>query len=133
MSHVHPDRDRVISLIRKGVTGPIIMLNLLRFRDVADYSETPELAPDEPISGAEAYRRYAAHTLPFLAEVGAELLFRGPAHPQIIGPEQWDEVLVVKHQSVEAFLGFAQNKGYLAGAGHRTAGLADSRLLPFSE
>jgi hypothetical protein len=31
------------------------MLNLLRFREIADYSANPELTPAEPISGAEAF------------------------------------------------------------------------------
>lgn len=40
------------------------MLNLLRFRAAADYSASPELAPETPISGAEAYCRYIAHAMP---------------------------------------------------------------------
>lgn len=115
--------------------GPIVMLNLLRFREVADYAAAPELAPESPISGLEAYERYMAHTAPFLKEAGGELLFQGTAGSYLIGPakEHWDRVLLVRHQSAQAFLSFASNKAYLAGAGHRTAALADSRLLPISE
>jgi len=40
------------------------MLNLLRFREVADYRATPALAPPAPISGADAFQRYIDHTLP---------------------------------------------------------------------
>jgi hypothetical protein len=53
------------------------MLNLLRFRDIADYSETPELMPSESISGAEAYQKYIDHTLPFLKESGGDSVFLG--------------------------------------------------------
>lgn len=114
--------------------GPIVMLNLLRFREVADYSGAPELAPPEPISGREAYERYAAHTIPILKEAGAEVLFRGDGRSYLIGPEdeRWDLVLLVRHVSAQVFLSFATNKTYLAGAGHRTAALEDSRLLPIS-
>jgi len=49
--------------------------HLLRFRDVADYSANPELAPREPISGAEAYQLYIAHTLPHLRRTGGDLIF----------------------------------------------------------
>lgn len=116
-------------------SGPIVMLNLLRFRDVADYSASPELAPESPISGKEAYQRYMAHTAPFLTEAGGELLFQGTGGPYLIGPEasRWDLVLLVRHQSAQAFLSFASNQAYLAGMGHRTAALADSRLLPIVE
>jgi hypothetical protein len=37
------------------IEGGLVMLNLLRFREVADYSANPELAPAAPISGAEAF------------------------------------------------------------------------------
>ena len=86
--------------------GPVVMLNLLRFRDVADYAAHPELAPETPISGAEAYQRYAAHALPFVEAAGGELLYSGRGGPYLIGPEdgRWDLVLLVKHQSAQAFL-----------------------------
>ena len=54
------------ALFSRKITGKVVMLNLLRFRDVADYSANPELMPNEPISGAEAYQKYIDHALPFL-------------------------------------------------------------------
>ncbi|MCA9914531.1 MAG: DUF1330 domain-containing protein, partial [Anaerolineae bacterium] len=51
------------ALFRRAIVGEVIMLNLLRFRDVADYAATPELAPEESISGREAYQKYIDHTL----------------------------------------------------------------------
>lgn len=41
--------------------------------------------------------------------------------------------MLVRHQSVEAFLGMAKNYDYMAGWGHRVAALEDSRLLPIVE
>lgn len=119
----------------KGITEPIVMLNLLRFKDVADYAEYPELAPPEPISGRAAYGAYAAHTQPFLEASGGEVLFAGEASNFLIGPqeERWDYVLLVKHKSPQEFLNFAQNSAYQAGLGHRSAALEDSRLLPILE
>ena len=63
------------------MAGTIVMLNLLRFRKVADYSVSPKLAPDTPISGAEAYDRYVAHTLPHLNASGGDVLFLGEGGP----------------------------------------------------
>ena len=110
------------------------MLNLLRFREVADYSASPELAPETAISGAAAFERYIAHTLPYLRESGGELMFVGAGGSFLIGPEdeRWDMVMLVRQKSVESFLAFASNEGYLAGMGHRTAAIEDSRLLPLS-
>jgi hypothetical protein len=41
--------------------------------------------------------------------------------------------MLVRQSSMQSFLAFAQDAGYLAGLGHRTAALADSRLLPLVE
>lgn len=110
-------------------------MNLLRFRDEADYSATPDLAPPTPITGEEAYRRYAEHTLPYLRQAGGDMIFAGKGGAYLIGPpdERWDLAMLVRQSSVEAFLSFASNPGYLTGMGHRTAALEDSRLLPLVE
>lgn len=120
------------ALFARNITGEVVMLNLLRFREVADYSDFPELAPDEPISGRAAYAKYAAHTLPLLEAAGGSLLYSGIGGDFLIGPggHGWDRVLLVRHKSVKAFMSFASDKNYAAGAGHRTAALLDSRLLP---
>jgi uncharacterized protein (DUF1330 family) len=132
--YLEPTQESGAAFVRRGIAGPVVMLNLLRFRDIADYSAAPELAPDEPITGAAAYRRYEEHTAPFLEEAGGEVLFKGAGGHVLVGPpgERWDLVLLVQHQSSEAFLSFATNQDYLAGIGHRTAALEDSRLLPVS-
>lgn len=112
--------------------GEIVMLNLLKFKDIADYAHLPAIAPKEVISGKEAYQLYMDHTLPFLKETGSEVVFAGKSNSFLIGPSQedWDLVLLVKHKDAATFLAFAQNEKYLVIAGHRTAALEDSRLLP---
>ncbi|GGG16161.1 hypothetical protein GCM10011344_15900 [Dokdonia pacifica] len=114
--------------------GEIVMLNLLKFKDIANYSQTPALTPETPISGKEAYQLYMEHTLPFLKEAGSEVLFSGKSASFLIGPSQedWDLVLLVKHKDAATFLKFAQNEAYLSIAGHRAAALEDSRLLPIT-
>jgi len=116
----------------RGIKGKVTMLNLLRYKDIADYSNSPELAPELPISGKEAYNLYMHHTRPHIEAAGARVLYMGKGGPFVIGPpsEHWDLVLLVQHESVEKFMAFAQNKEYLKTMGHRTAALEDSRLLP---
>ena len=123
------------ALFARNISGAVTMLNLLRFREVADYSAHPELMPDEPISGAAAYQKYIDHTLPFLKESGGELVFLGKGGQYLIGPqdEQWDLVMLVRQNSLADFMAFSSNEEYLAGIGHRTAALEDSRLLPIVE
>lgn len=123
------------ALYLRGIQGPVVMLNLLRFRAVADYSATPQLAPPEPISGEAAYRLYIEYTLPHLKKSGGELVFLGKGGDFLIGPtdERWDAVMLVRQSSVSEFMAFAANPEYLEGIGHRTAALEDSRLLPLIE
>ena len=123
------------AFVMRGHTGPIVMLNLLRFRAQADYAADPQLAPSHPISGAEAYRRYMEHTLPHLQASGGELVFYGSGGPFLIGPEheRWDAAMLVRQKSVADFVAFNSNQAYLAGLGHRTAAVEDSRLLPLVE
>lgn len=133
--HLDPLDENVAHLLERRLSGPVAMLNLLRFRETADYSEAPELAPEEPISGSEAYDRYIEHTLPFLEATGGSLAFVADGGHVFIGPpeECWDLALLVRQASIEDFFAFADNEAYLAGIGHRTAALLDSRLLPLVE
>ena len=111
------------------------MLNLLRFRETADYSATPVLNPAKPISGREAYDIYVRLTLPFLKESGGDILFLGKGGHFLIGPENeyWDAIMLIRQHSVNSFLAFEQNEDYMKIIGHRTAALVDSRLLPVEE
>lgn len=74
------------ALYLRNISGSIVMLNLLRFREIADYSNNPEFAPTEAISGREAYQKYIDHTLPFLPKSGGELLFLGEGGNYLIRP-----------------------------------------------
>jgi hypothetical protein len=132
---LQPTQQSGAELFRRNITGEVIMLNLLRFKTTADYSATPVLAPETPITGREAFQRYIEHTLPFLRQSGGELTLLGCGGPFFIGPadERWDAVMLVKQDSLASFMAFASNEEYLAGIGHRTAALVDSRLLPVVE
>lgn len=123
------------ALFTRNITGEVVMLNLLRFRETADYSANPKLEPARRISGAEAFKKYIDHTLPFLEKSGGELIFLGSGGTYLIGPqdERWDMVMLVRQNSVADFMAFNENQAYLAVLGHRTAALEDSRLLPIVE
>lgn len=115
--------------------GKIVMLNLLKFKVTADYTNLEELKPPGEISGEEAYQLYMDCTLPELEKAGSRVIYFGRSRSFLIGPdaEKWDAVLLVEHESVSKFIDFAQNPDYLKKAGHRTAALEDSRLLPTNE
>ena len=135
MQYLEPTDSAVVALMERAISGPVTMLNLLKLRETADYSASPELTPAEPISGRAAYERYIEHTLPFLHESGGTLEFLGEGGPYLIGPpdEGWDLVMLVRQQSVASFLAFASNQAYMLGVGHRSAAVRDSRILPLAD
>ena len=129
---VSPTPEAIGSLVARNIEGPVTMLNLLRFRETADYSDAPGLAPQDSISGEEAYAIYSAHTLPHLESVGGTVVFMGEGGTLLIGPQEarWDRVLLVRYPNLAAFVAMTQNPQYHEGAEHRAAALEDSRLLP---
>lgn len=109
--------------------GTVTMLNLLKFRDAADYSQHP----DEPArTGRDAYAFYAAHALPIVSSYGGRTVFSGNLAETIIGPTglEWDQVLLVEYPRVATFMEMVQSAEYRAISHHRTAALEDSRLVP---
>jgi len=107
---------------------PIVMINLLRYRDRAAY---PPGADAEPCSGREAYQRYGAGVTPIIGEAGARIVWFGSVKQIVIGPdgEQWDDAILVQYPSRKAFLAMVSRPDYREIAIHRTAALADSRLI----
>ncbi|MGA9365782.1 MAG: DUF1330 domain-containing protein [Bacteroidota bacterium] len=133
--YLEPTQKSGAALFSRKIRGEIVMLNLLRFREVADYSLNPELMPAEPISGRTAYQKYIDHTLPILEATGGGIVFLGEGGDYLIGPEEerWDMAMLIRQKSLTDFMAFATHREYLAGIGHRTAALEDSRLLPLIE
>jgi hypothetical protein len=134
-TYLEPTQEQGRAFFTRRIAGSVVMLNLLRFREVADYTEAPGLMPSSATTGEEAYRLYMEHTLPYLKASGGEILFYGRGGDFFIGPdnERWDAAMLVRQSSVASFLAFASNPDYLAGIGHRTAALEDSRLLPLTD
>ena len=130
--YLEPSQEAGAKLFSKQIKGEIYMLNLLRFKETADYTAFPLLAPLQSVSGQQAFNSYIKHTMPFLKESGGEIVFMGTCSDFFIGPrdEKWDFVMLIKQQSLQSFLAFASNPAYIKILGHREAAIVDSRLLP---
>src|SRR5919202_5925084 len=126
--YLDPTQESGRAFVSRRIAGEVVMLNLLRFREYADYSAFPRLAPQTPISGEAAYRLYIQHALPHLRKSGGELVFFGRGGQFLIGPteERWDAAMLVRQRSVADFMAFAANQEYLEGIGNMVAGLEDS-------
>jgi uncharacterized protein (DUF1330 family) len=120
---IFPTESQLTELRAMPAGEPIVMLNLLRFKERAS-------APDEGLSGREAYELYGREAAPFLAKVGGRMLNGVVAQQVVIGPgHEWDMALLVEYPSAGRFLEMASDPGYLEVHAHRDAALADSRLI----
>lgn len=108
--------------------GPILMLNLLAFREMAN-----EGSVADALTGREAYQEYGRRVLALGDVFTGAVVTRGPGAAMVIGPEDkhWDEMLVVRYSSVAAFVDMVTNADYQEIAKWRTAAISDSRLIAF--
>jgi uncharacterized protein (DUF1330 family) len=97
----------------EGPDGPVVMVNLNRYRD------------------RDAYERYGEVALSVLARLGGRVLWHTQVKQTVIGvpTETFDEVIAVWYPSTTAFLSFATDTEIAAALEHRTAGLEHAVLL----
>jgi uncharacterized protein (DUF1330 family) len=132
--HIDPDRQAWELFKSLPKDQPIHMLNLVKVKPKAEYP------PDHPdhgkdISGLEAYRAYGRTTAPIFAGVGGRQVWAGKPQVMVTGPqdaEQWDIAFVAEYPSAQAFIDMVRDPAYREFVKHRTAGVADSRLLRLS-
>ena len=123
---VTPSDDQLAELASTRIEGPVVMLNLLRFRATAAYPDGRDGG-----TGADAYGRYAEVAMRKVTERGGRLLYAAAADQTVIGPshEKWDQIAIVEYPNRAAFLDMVQDPEYLDAHVHREAGLEDTRLI----
>ncbi|MGV6802667.1 MAG: DUF1330 domain-containing protein [Ruegeria sp.] len=128
--YIDPDRSQFEAFKVLDRDHPIEMLNLVRFRQKAEYPSGHELS-DSGLSGAEAYHRYGVETAPIIARLGAAIIWRGTFETTLIGASDtvWDEMFVARYPSSHAFLEMVTDPTYRAAVVHRQAAVTDSRLI----
>lgn len=128
MYHINPTREQFDEFKALPRDTPIMMLNLIRLRETAEYED------GETCSGAEAYRRYGELSGPIFQELGGKIIWRGHQECMVTGPDDkhWDIAFVAQYPNAGAFLAMVTNPDYQAVVHHRTAGVLDSRLIRFA-
>ena len=131
MSYIEPTDEAIAELSARPSDGPVVMINFLRYRAEAEY---PVDKHDAPCSGRDAYGRYGLGVGPLLAKAGARVVWSGSSPQGVIAPESecWDDVILVEYPSPKHFLDMVTSADYQAVSYHRTAALADSRLIATS-
>jgi len=121
VNKLYSDQDQLAGFLDPASQGPIGMVNLLRFKDKAEYDDGRETT----LSGREAYDLYAQGVTKLLAEVGGYLGFVGDVERLVVGEvdDLWDAVAVAYYPSRKAMMDMMQLDGMQELAQHRAAGL----------
>ena len=122
VNKVLPNEEQIKGFMEPGHDGPIYMLNLLKFKEQAEYEDGRET----DMTGAEAYAIYGAEVVGHLAKVGGAPMFSARVERLMLGEveELWDSAAIAMYPSREAMMEMMSSPDYQASAVHRAAGLA---------
>jgi uncharacterized protein (DUF1330 family) len=99
--------------------GPVVMLNLLKFKD----------------GGRPSYERYSEEFRPYAEKYGAEVVFLGDCGTAVVAPDShdWDAVLLVRYPSRKAFSQMVADPDYQQITHLRTEALSNAVLQAAKE
>ncbi len=122
VNKVAPTEEQMEGFLEPGRDGPIYMLNLLKFKEKAEYADGRETV----LSGAEAYAIYSQEVIQHLQKVGGAPMFSAGVERLMLGEveELWDTAAIAMYPSRKAMLEMIMSPEYQASALHREAGLA---------
>jgi hypothetical protein len=120
------DRDyaRRLAATPPAEDGPVWMVNLMKYREVAAYAD----GRAAEVSGREADDTYAP--LDSLAAVGAEVAFFATVDTQLLGGEPtWDRVAVVKYPTRRSFIEMQSRPEFVDKHAHKDAGMEQTIVI----
>ncbi len=116
MTSISPNADQFRELAAAEDEGPVVMLNLLKYKAQADAGDA---------TGEEAYREYGDTAVAMIEKRGGRVIWAGRADQILIGDPaaDWDTVLLVEYPSRAAFLDMVSQPEYQDAHKHRESGL----------
>ena len=108
MSSLLPSPEAVQKFMNNADKGPVVMLNLLKFK--AD-------------GGEEAYGKYADGVGKIVASYGGKVIYVGRAAELMVGSEEWDAVALVQYPTRKALMDMFNSPEYQAIHHYRDEGL----------
>ncbi|MHA1256850.1 MAG: hypothetical protein ACTSPS_14760 [Promethearchaeota archaeon] len=129
--HLGPTPNQMETLLQRDQNIPVVMLNYLKFRDVAIYPD--DFEGKRYKSGREAYQKYGQRD-----SHNNQVDIFGNYKSTIVGEDEpnWENFVFVRYPSVKDFIGMIATKSYQASSTQRSAGLENTILLsitPYDE
>lgn len=115
------DPERMRQLLQPGPNKPIYMVNLLKFKEKADYKDGRACS----LSGREAYMIYGHAVSQLLGRFGGKAVFAGDVTFLMLGQveELWDEIAIAMYPNRRALVEMSTSKEWQEISVHRDAGL----------
>ena len=122
VNKVYPNKEQIKGFREPVSEGPICMVNLLKFKENAEYED----GRDTDLTGREAYALYEEGVKKLLQEIGGGIGFEGDVERLALGEveELWDVVGLAVWPSRGAMFRVMQSPEMQAISVHRSAGLA---------
>ena len=119
---VMPNEKQMEEFLEEGNDEPIFMVNLLKFKEKAEYPDKRKT----DLTGREAYAIYGVEVVKHLEKVGGEPIFGSDVTRLMLGEveELWDQVAIAMYPNRKAMLKMISDPDYIESAQHRVAGLA---------
>lgn len=118
---VQANEEQMKGFLEGDADTPIYMVNLLKFKEKAEYVDGRET----DLSGQEAYAIYGQEVQGHLAKVGGKGVFGGQVSRLALGEVEdlWDMVAIAMYPSKKAMRQMITDPDYIESAKHRAAGL----------
>jgi uncharacterized protein (DUF1330 family) len=131
MSAIRPNKAQFVELMEAPDEGPVVMLNLLKFKAAAANIGEGSTAG----SGASEYAKYGDAAVQMVEARGGKVLWMGRADQILIGDasEGWDSVALVQYPSRKAFVEMVSTPEYEQAHEHRESGLERTVLIACTE
>lgn len=124
-----PNAQQLRALVEGEQKGPFHFLNLLAFKDKAEYPIDHTLAAEE-LTGSEAYDKYGAVAFEQVVKRGGRLMTLATVEKQLIGSDKhWDRIATMEYQHIDAFIDMIVDPEYRAALPHRDAGLKATEVI----
>lgn len=120
-NQIHPTELQIAQLKSYPKNTPVVMLNILKFKDFTTTNET----------GQEVYARYFKNVAPFVKDAEAKLIWKGNVHTNLIGnlENQPQLIFLVEYPSIDYFFSMISNPAYQKIAADRSIALEYGGLI----
>ena len=122
---IYPNKEQIEELMKGPADQPVVMVNLLRFKERADESEGDA-------TGQQAYGRYAEQMRKLVESQGGRFIWAGRVDSKVIGEDgdpEFDVVALVEYPSRQKFLEIVGSQKVREIGEHRSAGLEMQWLI----